>query len=145
MPKKTLKTMDLPIKKKRGPARWQPDLERVIELSKSLATYEEIAAEFDVSIQLIKLEAGRNPDFKAAIDRGRNLARISLRHKQYELAMAGDRVMLIWLGKQWLGQKNDPEEEKKKPVNPLEHFRTEAKIISLDPISPKVVNMKGET
>lgn len=28
-----------------------------------------------------------------------------LRVKQYELAMKGDRVMLIWTGKQWLGQK----------------------------------------
>lgn len=30
--------------------------------------------------------------------------RTSLRRKQYEVAMSGDRVMLIWLGKQWLGQ-----------------------------------------
>lgn len=30
--------------------------------------------------------------------------RISLARKQYELAMNGDRTMLIWLGKQWLGQ-----------------------------------------
>lgn len=28
----------------------------------------------------------------------------SLRRKQYEVAMSGDRTMLIWLGKQWLGQ-----------------------------------------
>lgn len=30
--------------------------------------------------------------------------RKSLRRKQWELAMKGDRVMLIWLGKQMLGQ-----------------------------------------
>ena len=29
--------------------------------------------------------------------------------KQYELAMKGDRVMLIWLGKQYLGQKDKQE------------------------------------
>jgi hypothetical protein len=28
----------------------------------------------------------------------------SLRHKQFQLAMKGDRTMLIWLGKQYLGQ-----------------------------------------
>lgn len=29
--------------------------------------------------------------------------------KQYELAMKGDRVMLIWIGKQYLGQKDKQE------------------------------------
>ena len=29
---------------------------------------------------------------------------MSLRRKQYELALEGDRTMLIWLGKQHLGQ-----------------------------------------
>lgn len=29
--------------------------------------------------------------------------------KQYELAMKGDRVMLIWLGKQYLGQREKQE------------------------------------
>ena len=30
--------------------------------------------------------------------------KLKLTAKQYELAMKGDRAMLIWLGKQWLGQ-----------------------------------------
>ena len=30
--------------------------------------------------------------------------RMSLRREQYRLAMDGDRTMLIWLGKQYLGQ-----------------------------------------
>ena len=29
-----------------------------------------------------------------------------LRYKQFEIAMTGDRSMLIWLGKQYLGQKD---------------------------------------
>lgn len=33
-------------------------------------------------------------------------ARGSLRRKQFELAMNGDRTMLIWLGKQYLEQKD---------------------------------------
>lgn len=36
--------------------------------------------------------------------------RISLRRKQYELAMSGDRVMLIWLGKQYLKQSEKMEQ-----------------------------------
>jgi hypothetical protein len=35
--------------------------------------------------------------------------RVSLRRKQYELAMSGDRVMLIWLGKQYLKQSDKQE------------------------------------
>ena len=32
--------------------------------------------------------------------------KISLRAKQVQLALDGDRCMLVWLGKQWLGQKD---------------------------------------
>lgn len=34
-----------------------------------------------------------------------SVGKVSLRRKQYEVAMKGDRSMLIWLGKQMLGQK----------------------------------------
>lgn len=35
--------------------------------------------------------------------------RMSLRREQYKLAISGDRTMLIWLGKQHLGQSDNPE------------------------------------
>ena len=34
---------------------------------------------------------------------------VELRKKQFEMAMDGDVRMLIWLGKQYLGQKENPE------------------------------------
>jgi len=34
----------------------------------------------------------------------RGTGKISLRRKQWEVAMTGDKTMLIWLGKQYLGQ-----------------------------------------
>lgn len=38
--------------------------------------------------------------------------RENLRYKQYEYAMMGDKTLLIWLGKQLLGQRDkDPEDE----------------------------------
>ncbi len=37
--------------------------------------------------------------------------RMSLRREQYRLAMEGDRTMLIWLGKQHLGQEDAPAAE----------------------------------
>ena len=34
---------------------------------------------------------------------------IALRQKQFQMAMDGDVRLLIWLGKQYLGQKDSPE------------------------------------
>lgn len=37
--------------------------------------------------------------------------KMSLRRKQYDQAMSGNSTMLIWLGKQWLGQADKIEEK----------------------------------
>jgi hypothetical protein len=37
--------------------------------------------------------------------------KMSLRRKQYDLALAGNSTMLIWLGKQWLGQVDKSERD----------------------------------
>lgn len=42
--------------------------------------------------------------FSQAIKEGRAQGKSSLKRKQYELAMKGDRTMLIWLGKILCGQ-----------------------------------------
>lgn len=48
--------------------------------------------------------------FKKLIDKGRAEGRKSLRRKQFEKAMNGDSKMLVWLGRQWLAQKDQPED-----------------------------------
>ena len=45
--------------------------------------------------------------FADVIETGRSEGKRSLRRKQFELAMKGDRTMLIWLGKQLLGQRDE--------------------------------------
>lgn len=45
--------------------------------------------------------------YAAVIETGRADIRKSLRRKQVELALKGDRTMLIWLGKQLLGQRDE--------------------------------------
>jgi hypothetical protein len=57
--------------------------------------------------------------FADAIKRGRERGRMSLKRKQYELAMGGNVTMLIWLGKQLLGQtdKREVEANVKSSVN----------------------------
>lgn len=44
--------------------------------------------------------------FSQAIQKGRQEGCASLKRKQFELAMAGHPTMLIWLGKQRLGQRD---------------------------------------
>lgn len=41
---------------------------------------------------------------RAALDLGRTIYRFLLTHRQFGASMAGDRTLLVWLGKQKLGQ-----------------------------------------
>ena len=43
---------------------------------------------------------------------------MSLRRKQMEVAMAGTPSMLIWLGKQWLGQSESPMDDETNKILP---------------------------
>ena len=91
---------------RRGPKpRWvDPDqLEKLAELGCSL---QEVATLFDFkSPTSIKTRIRREP-WKSAWQRGRAKLRIALREAQWKAALAGNTSMLIWLGKQYLGQTN---------------------------------------
>jgi hypothetical protein len=76
------------------------ELEQLCSLS---CTDEEIAAFFEVDVRTIERRK-KEKVFGEVVARGRAKGRISLRRKQMEAAQAGDRTMLIWLGKQLLGQ-----------------------------------------
>ena len=45
--------------------------------------------------------------------------KMSLRRKQFDHAMSGNSTMLIWLGKQWLGQADKAEESNELGAQPL--------------------------
>lgn len=47
--------------------------------------------------------------------------KVSIRRTQYQLALDGDKTMLIWLGKQHLGQL-DPDKGKKRPTKSEEKY-----------------------
>lgn len=49
----------------------------------------------------------KEPEIRRAYTQGRCNVKIALRHSQLKLAHAGNTTMLIWLGKQYLGQKNE--------------------------------------
>lgn len=79
------------------------------------ATRREIADWFECSEDNIdnkcKEEFGMN--FSAYYQQKKAPGKISLRRKQYELAMSGSIPMLIWLGKQYLEQSDKSEVENK--------------------------------
>lgn len=58
----------------------------------------------DTFARLIAENFPDTPTWKEAFDRYSSDGKMSLRRKQVELALDGDRTMLIWLGKQQLGQ-----------------------------------------
>lgn len=70
------------------------------------STRREVACWFECSEDTIEraCEREKGMGFAAYFDEKAGSGKISLRRKQFELAMSGDRVMLIWLGKQYLGQ-----------------------------------------
>ena len=65
----------------------------------------EIAAVLDCCPDTIE----RN--YRKTLDWGREKRNASLRRKQYEIAIAGNPTMLIWLGKQFLGQSDKIQQE----------------------------------
>ncbi len=81
------------------------DLEEMQKWARAGATYPEIAQRLGISHATLEKRLLR-PDFKKAYDEARAEMIISLRSKQVQLAMAGNPTMLIWLGKQFLGQKD---------------------------------------
>lgn len=66
-------------------------------------TQEEMAHVLGLSVATIRRR------FKAQIARGRASMAVSLRRKQWAAAKKGNVTMLIWLGKQYLGQKDRQE------------------------------------
>ena len=86
------------------------DALRLIEnLAKIMCTDEEIASILGCSRDIFY-----NPEndslYRQAIEKGKANGKQSLRRKQYEVAIKGNSSMLIWLGKQWLGQTDKVEQ-----------------------------------
>lgn len=77
--------------------------EHVKALAGAGCTVEEIAEFLHVNKKTLERR------FVKVMEAGRLNRNVSLRRKQFELAQRGDRAMLIWLGKQYLGQKDKQE------------------------------------
>jgi hypothetical protein len=81
------------------------DLEELRKLANIGATQREIAHWFGLSVKRIE-QLLKQPKYRQVYDTGRAQFHVSLRRTQVEKALAGNVTMLIWLGKQELGQKD---------------------------------------
>ena len=93
-------------KSKGGRPKKQIAWAQVNKLCEIQATAEEIALVIGVSSDTLAraCKAEKKMGIAEYIAEKRRKGFVSLRRKQFQKAMSGNVVMLIWLGKQWLGQ-----------------------------------------
>jgi hypothetical protein len=88
----------------RGRPRKELDEEQILKLAQIGCTYQVIADWFGVNRSTIIA------NYKEIVQEGHLEVKQSLRRAQLQTALKGNVSMLIWLGKQMLGQKDTPQE-----------------------------------
>jgi len=136
------------------------DLAELEKLCALHCTLEEIAGWFKVGGKTIDRRRadertlyqhdGEQLTFKAIMERGYARGRISLRRKQMQLAEAGNATMLIWLGKQILGQRDVIEQTVSAPGGtPMQieivRVAVQREMEAPAPEAPQIVRLNGKT
>lgn len=73
-------------------------------MASEFCTQEEIALDMGFERTLFS----RRDDVQAAFLRGKNVAKMSLRHMMFNAAKIGDRTMMVFLAKNELGYRDNP-------------------------------------
>lgn len=87
-------------KNKGGRPKKTIDYETVEKLAALFCTQDEIAAFLNLDVKTLRADEKFLELYKKGLEKGK----CSLRRHQYECAKKGNSAMLIWLGKQYLGQ-----------------------------------------
>jgi len=92
--------------KKMGRPKKEINFEELKKLCQLQATLEEIAGWFEVSEDTIlrRIKSKYKCTFAEYYKKASAGGKISLRREQYRVALTGNTAMLIWLGRQYLGQ-----------------------------------------
>ena len=93
------------------------DLKKISAWAQVGCTLEEIAGLLGVSSSWLNVQKDKDGDLEDAILLGGNNFKQSLRSCQARLALSGHPAMLIWLGKQFLGQSDKQENKTETTVN----------------------------
>ena len=105
--------------KRRGPKPRWVDPDQLQKLAQFGCTIQDVALFFGFKSRTsIKTRIRREP-WKSAWQRGQGLGRIALRQRQWRAAEAGHTAMLIWLGKQYLGQTDQGLRPEARPAGSL--------------------------
>lgn len=90
----------------RGRPKKEIDYALAEKLAQIMCTQEEIANILGVSTKTLQ----RDEEFCRLYKKGQDTGKMSLKRKQFEVAMKGNTALLIWLGKNYLGQREVPED-----------------------------------
>lgn len=93
-------------RKKTGPKPVAIDGEQVEVLAGMQCTYGEIAAVFGIEKRQFINRLNDEPTLRERVEAGRARGCASIRREQFKLLQAGNATMAVWLGKQYLGQKD---------------------------------------
>ena len=93
--------------KKRGRKKIEIDMDKAVKLASIMCTQSEIASVLGVSVTVLE----HDPEFQRIHKKGMESGKASLRRMQYAAANNGNATMMIWLGKQYLGQRDKSEQE----------------------------------
>ena len=99
-------------KSKGGRPRKQVDTDLLYKLANIHCTIKEMVDIIGVSEDTLKRR------YAGIINKGKAEGKMRLRRKQIEVAMQGNAVMLIWLGKQMLSQSDSPIQDDDKGILP---------------------------
>lgn len=85
-----------------------PDREVLESACAFQATQKEVASWFGIGIETLsrRIKESYGITFEELFKEKRLFGKVSLRRAQFQVAMDGNPTMLIWLGKQYLGQKD---------------------------------------
>jgi hypothetical protein len=107
--------MDKKDKKSVGrPKKYNINTDKVEQLASFGCTNIEIASFYGCSSDLLE------KNYSEFLAKGRDKGKIRLRQLQWQAAEKGSHTMLIWLGKQILGQTDKSEVELVKPIDEIE-------------------------
>ena len=82
----------------------------IINMAAIMCTDEEIAACLGVTVETLQ-NNDNGSAFLECKEKGNGIGKKSLRRIQFDIAKKGNATMAIWLGKQWLGQKEPERQE----------------------------------
>jgi hypothetical protein len=107
-------------------------LKIVFGLGSIQATLKECAAVLGVGEATFLRFKERHPIVAMELERGQSEGLASLRRAQFKKAIDGNPTMLIWLGKQYLGQKDQIEHSVGNPSGkPIRYTLTDAELLAI--------------